>query len=85
MDDQHLREVASDQLSRILEVFPRIDSKASVVLAVDTGMLAFLASKLSPLHALRWWDILIAMGRPFPRVELVEHLQRSIPRAGRWP
>lgn len=61
MDEQHLREIASDQLARILGFFSRIDSKASVVLAVDTGMLAFLASKLPPLYALQWWDILIAV------------------------
>jgi len=40
---------ARDQLGLVLGFFPRVDAKASVVLAIDTGMLAVLSSKVSPL------------------------------------
>jgi len=46
MDHKRLTEVAASQLDRVLAFFPRADAKASVLLAVDTGMLAVLASNL---------------------------------------
>jgi hypothetical protein len=46
MDQKHLTELAASQLDRVLEFFPRADAKGSVLLAVDTGMLAVLASNL---------------------------------------
>jgi hypothetical protein len=48
MDHKHLSEAAATQLDRVLAFFPRADAKASVLLAVDTGMLAVLASNLPP-------------------------------------
>ena len=39
---------AAEQLDRVLAFFPRADAKGSVLLAVDTGMLAFLASNFPP-------------------------------------
>jgi hypothetical protein len=39
---------ARDQLDLVLGFFPRVDAKASVVLAINTGMLAVLASNASP-------------------------------------
>jgi|ERR1700734_2149344 len=57
MEHHDLFEVASDQLDRVLGFFPRVDAKASVVLAVNTGMLAFLAAKVPPLDMLAWWEI----------------------------
>ena len=41
---------ARDQLTLVLSFFSRVDAKASVVLAIDTGMLAVLASNASPVH-----------------------------------
>ena len=41
---------ARDQLNLILSFFPRVDTKASVVLAVNTGMLAVLASNAPPIR-----------------------------------
>jgi hypothetical protein len=49
---------AKDVLTLVLSFFSRVDAKASVVLAVDTGMLGYLAAHLSPLNSMRWWDIL---------------------------
>ena len=41
---------AREQLNLVLSFFSRVDAKASVVLAVDTGMLAVLASNAPPLR-----------------------------------
>jgi hypothetical protein len=40
MEHKHLMEAAAIQLDRVLAFFPRADAKGSVLLAVDTGMLA---------------------------------------------
>lgn len=59
MDHKTLLESARDQLGRVLGFFSRVDAKASVLLAVDTGMLGFLAAKIPPLNKLAWWEITI--------------------------
>lgn len=59
MEHKTLLESARDQLERVLGFFPRVDAKASVLLAVDTGMLGFLATKVPQLHMLTWWEIAI--------------------------
>jgi hypothetical protein len=60
MDHKHLSEAAASQLDRVLAFFPRADAKGSVLLAVDTGMLAVLASNSPPSASFDWW-ILIAL------------------------
>jgi hypothetical protein len=45
---------ARDQLNRTLGFFSRVDSKASVVLGVNTGVLGVLAARALPYSALRW-------------------------------
>jgi hypothetical protein len=60
MDKRNLDLAASAQLDRILGFFARADAKASVVLAVDTGMLAFAAAKVPPLNSLNWWEAAVA-------------------------
>lgn len=52
MEHKHLSEAAAAQLDRVLAFFPRADAKGSVLLAVDTGMLAVLASN-SPASSSR--------------------------------
>jgi hypothetical protein len=59
MDEKYLLENARDQLDRVLEFFPRVDAKASVLLAVNTGMLGFLVSHVPSLNPLPWWEIAI--------------------------
>jgi Family of unknown function (DUF5706) len=44
LDNQDAIKEARDQLNLVLSFFARVDAKASVVLAVNTGMLAVLAS-----------------------------------------
>lgn len=61
MDDIELAETAKDDLDRILGFFSRVDAKASVILAVDTGMLGFLTSRAPELSALSWWEAGIAI------------------------
>jgi hypothetical protein len=60
MDQNHLSEAAAVQLDRVLAFFPRADAKGSVLLAVDTGMLAVLASNLPPSSSFDW-KILITL------------------------
>jgi hypothetical protein len=55
MDDENLSEAAPAQLDRILAFFPRADAKGSVLLAVDTGMLAVLAANVPPSTAFDCW------------------------------
>ena len=43
-------EEAREQLNLVLGFFSRVDAKSSVVLAINTGMLAVLASNAPPLH-----------------------------------
>jgi len=47
---------AKDQLNLVLSFFPRVDSKASVVLAVDTAMLGYLAAKIPHVRWPASWD-----------------------------
>lgn len=61
MDQRQLYDAANSQLDRVLGFFPRVDAKASVVLAVDTGMLAFLAAKTPPTNEMTLWDIGISV------------------------
>jgi len=61
MNEKELTEVAQNELDRILGFFPRVDAKASVILAVNTGMLGFLASRLPTLSSLVWWEIALCL------------------------
>lgn len=45
---QEERKEARDQLALVLSFFSRVDAKASALLAIDTGMLAILASNAPP-------------------------------------
>lgn len=49
-ESQELLKEARDQLNLVLGFFSRVDAKASVVLAINTGMLAVLASNAPPLQ-----------------------------------
>lgn len=49
-ESQESLKEAREQLNLVLGFFSRVDAKASVVLAINTGMLAVLASNAPPLH-----------------------------------
>jgi hypothetical protein len=59
MNPESLPGVAKDQLNLVLSFFSRVDSKASVVLAVDTGMAGYLASRLPSASMLQDWWVLV--------------------------
>ncbi len=61
MRSELLPGVARDQLNLVLGFFPRVDAKASVVLAVDTGMAGYLASRLPAPKFVLSWQLLVPM------------------------
>jgi len=58
MNVQSLQSTAKDQLTLVLSFFPRVDAKASVVLAVDTGMAGYLASRLPSPQTVPLWELI---------------------------
>jgi hypothetical protein len=57
---QDERKEARDQLSLVLSFFPRVDAKASTLLAINTGMLALLASNAPPLLSMSVFSYILA-------------------------
>ena len=55
MDNQRRLDAAQKQLTHVLSFFPRLDAKHSVVLAIDTAMLAYMATRAPALPALESW------------------------------
>lgn len=51
MDNDNLIAAAKDELQLVLSFFPRVESRSSVVLVIDTSMAAFLAASAPPLHS----------------------------------
>src|SRR5882762_9214525 len=58
MQQEQLLHTCKDELNLVLSFFSRVDAKGSVVLAVDTGMLGYLAAHLPSLNSLHWWEFL---------------------------
>lgn len=54
LDDEELIAAANEALDRVLSFYSRVDTRASILLGVNTGMLGYLASKLPPSKE---WDI----------------------------
>jgi hypothetical protein len=54
MKPENLYPASKDQLNLVLSFFSRVDTKLSVVLALDTGMLAVLGTDSPPLKAYSW-------------------------------
>lgn len=48
---------ASDQLNRILSFFPRVDSKASALLAINSTMIGVLAARAKAEHFNYWYIV----------------------------
>jgi hypothetical protein len=61
MKPELLPSVAKDQLNLVLGFFPRVDSKASVVLAIDTAMLGYLGSKIPHVKWPLAWQLAIPL------------------------
>jgi hypothetical protein len=58
MKEDHLASVSKDQLNLVLSFFPRVDAKSSVVLAVNTGMVGYLAAHLPSPITLAPWELI---------------------------
>lgn len=56
LDEQERLKAAWSQLSLILGFFPRIDTKLSVVLGIDLGMLAMLSTRTPPMSEITWFQ-----------------------------
>lgn len=54
MENKELIQITQDQLNRVLGFFSRADAKASVLLAVDTSMLALLAANAPSVKSFHW-------------------------------
>jgi hypothetical protein len=57
MDSKLRMQLAQDQLNRVLNFFPRVETKASVLFAVNTGMLAFLAARTDLVDIFHWFIV----------------------------
>ena len=60
MKPDNLYPVSKDLLTIVLSFFSRVDAKLSVVLAVDTGMLAVLGADSPPIKTYSWLMIIVA-------------------------
>ena len=58
METKLLPSAAKDQLNLVLSFFPRVDAKASVVLAVNTAMLGYLASRIPSPATIAAWQLI---------------------------
>ncbi|HLK08019.1 MAG TPA: Pycsar system effector family protein [Candidatus Angelobacter sp.] len=61
MEQRLLIDAAKDQLNRTLGFFPRVDAKASVLLAVNTGMLGLLIANCPPIRAFNWAMLVVLL------------------------
>jgi hypothetical protein len=61
MDKKILIDAAKDQLARTLSFFSRVDAKASVILAVDTGMLGILVANAPPVRTFDWSLLIVLL------------------------
>jgi hypothetical protein len=60
MKNESLYHASKDQLTLVLSFFARVDAKLSVVLAVDTGMIAVLGTDAPPVRNFSWLMLIFA-------------------------
>jgi hypothetical protein len=56
MDNKQQLDIAKNQLNIVLSFFPRVDSQASVILAIDTAMIATLTSNAPSLKSFELFE-----------------------------
>jgi len=78
------REEARDQLTLVLSFFPRVDAKASAILAINTAMLAVLASNAPPILNMTVFSYVLA-GITVAMITPLVSLSRGLPGHGRRP
>jgi hypothetical protein len=62
VEDDKLISACKDELQLVLSFFSRVESRSSVVLAIDTGMAAFLAGNAPPMHSFSLWMMIASIG-----------------------
>jgi len=60
VDNENLTTASKDVLQLVLSFFSRVESKFSVILAIDTGMIGFLAANAPPFAAFSRWMLLLS-------------------------
>jgi hypothetical protein len=61
MKNELLLDTARNQLNLVLSFFSRVDAKASVVLAVNTGMAGYLASKFPSPSTVSRFEVIVGL------------------------
>jgi Family of unknown function (DUF5706) len=61
MNAEKAAHASRDQLNLVLSFFPRVESKSSVLLAIDTSMLGFLAAKAPRWQEFSTWMAVAAI------------------------
>ena len=80
VDESQFLTIANEQLNRVLDFFPRGEAKASVVLAVDTGMLALLAINAPPIRALEWYMLFAVIPVLLTTLSIIHLYQGAFPK-----
>jgi hypothetical protein len=77
MNDEDQVKAGWSQLTVVLSFFPRIDTKLSVILGLDLGMLTILLTRLPAASDLTWWHGLLFLFCGAPLTLSLVHLYRS--------
>jgi hypothetical protein len=80
MEKKQLLELSQDQLNRSLGFFPRLDVQASILLAVNTGMLAIIASNAPSIRSFEWYMIFSSIPVVLIGLSLYSLYQQVFPR-----
>ncbi len=59
MKQAELLQISQQQLARVLSFFPRAETKASIILGLNTAMLAIITPKFSALLDFKNWMLII--------------------------
>ena len=74
LDDQERLSAAWSELTLVLGFFTRIDTKLSVVLGINLGMLGLLGSRIPAFNQIPWWMALLAAAFALPLAASFYHL-----------
>jgi len=80
MDTAQLKDIAAEQLDRVLGFFPRVDAKASVVLGVDITLLGLLAANAPPYKLLNGYFVFAAIPVALISISLWNLYQSAYPK-----
>ena len=56
MEQERLISACNAELHLVLRFFPRVDTKASVILGVDAAMVGYLSAHFPATNSVRWWE-----------------------------